>query len=580
MIYANKTNKELTALLTEFRDRASVLFALEAPTIEQVDEAETLVASIKDIEAEQRLREDAAKEAADRFQAARAAFAVDPEGEDEENFASEDDADAEDGAEDEAEAEDDGEAEPEAEVDPEVEAEAEAGAEVAVDSAVAAASQRKQQRVPAGSAARKVARRVARPDVASTPQVTVTVAADVPGFAAGAQLDGMEQVTKALLGRSRGFAPFNAKAAEQIRNANGGQPQISSFNVASFHIPTEGLEVATGNPDQDYRAVKAAIKSDQERGTVLTAAGWCAPSETIYTWISDYVVDGLISVPEIPVSRGSINLTTGPTDVSYGAALDDFGFDQTEAEAIARDPKSWETIECPDFVKYTLDATGYGYKIPFLTQKAYPEVITDALRRANVKYAHKMNRRVISDIVAFAGAADTTPYGGSFVDTMEALSIVAVKKRRWYNLGENAVMDVKIPVLAKEVFRNEISRRSSIAVEAVTDQQIEANFAVRNLSVEYVSDWQEMSGPHADWPGSFQALIYPKGTFVKAVEDVVNVSAVYDAASLTINEYTGVFFEQGILVAKAGYHASRVTIPICTSGNSGAAVFVCEGGSL
>ena len=220
MSYADKTNEELTASLTEFRDKASVLFALEAPTIEQVDEAETIVASIKDIEAEQRLRADAAKEAADRFQAARAAFAVDPEGEDEENFASEDDAEDED----EAEAEDDGEAEPEAEVDPEVEAEAEAGAEVAVDSAVAAASQRKQQRVPAGSAARKVARRVARPDVASTPQVTVTVAADVPGFAAGAQLDGMEQVTKALLGRSRGFAPFNAKAAEQIRNANGGQP--------------------------------------------------------------------------------------------------------------------------------------------------------------------------------------------------------------------------------------------------------------------------------------------------------------------------------------------------------------------
>jgi len=234
MIYANKTNKELTALLTEFRDRASVLFALEAPTIEQVDEAETLVASIKDIEAEQRLREDAAKEAADRFQAARAAFAVDPEGEDEENFASEDDADAEDGAEDgaedEAEAEDDGEAEPEAEVDPEVEAEAEAGAEVAVDSAVAAASQRKQQRVPAGSAARKVARRVARPDVASTPQVTVTVAADVPGFAAGAQLDAWSRSRRpfwvALVASPRSMPRPLSRSATQMADSPRSHPSM------------------------------------------------------------------------------------------------------------------------------------------------------------------------------------------------------------------------------------------------------------------------------------------------------------------------------------------------------------------
>ena len=81
-------------------------------------------------------------------------------------------------------------------------------------------------------------------------------------------------------------------------------------------------------------------------------------------------------------------------------------------------------------------------------------------------------------------------------------------------------------------------------------------------------------------PAAIQALIYPKGTFIKALENVINLQTVYDAASLSINEYTGVFFEQGILVAKAGYGSDLLTIPVCVAGQTGAAGIYCEGGSI
>ena len=54
----------------------------------------------------------------------------------------------------------------------------------------------------------------------------------------------------------------------------------------------------------------------------------------------------------------------------------------------------------------------------------------------------------------------------------------------------------------------------------------------------------------------------------------------HTSASLSINEYTGVFFEQGILVAKAGYGSDLLTIPVCVAGQTGAAGIYCEGGSI
>jgi hypothetical protein len=54
---------------------------------------------------------------------------------------------------------------------------------------------------------------------------------------------------------------------------------------------------------------------------------------------------------------------------------------------------------------------------------------------------------------------------------------------------------------------------------------------------------------------------------------------VYDAASLSVNEYTGVFFEQGLLTAKVGYGSSLLTIPVNTAGETGAAIMTGLGDS-
>lgn len=568
MDFSTMSNDDLTAALNEAKQKAETLFALTEPTIEQVDEAEAIVASIGSIEGEQATRAAAVADAQARFAAARSTFSAEPEGEEEDE-----ETEAEEAEETETDTEEEAE-EAESDTD-DTESEADvAESETEAVTTASAVNHTKAQRV---SAASKVGRKTKRPAVKAADPVTITAAADVPGFSTGSKIDGMEQVTKALMARVKGFAPFNASAARAVRSQSGGQEVLSKFGVASFGVEFDGaLTASKGN---DYSAVRSAIKSHGDALTasinkgsgVITAAGWCAPSEPVYTYIADYVVDGLITVPEVNAPRGGLLLTTGPARSSQGDALDDFGFDQTEAEAEAGKVKTCETIECPEFEDHRLDATGYCFKIPILTQKAYPELITDALRFAGVLYAHKMNRRIIRDMVALSDAVTFTGYGASFTDALEALSVLATKERRKWNVGENAVMEVKVPVWVREVFRADMSRRTGLALtDVATDQKIDAEFAARRLAVEYVADWQELTGVNITYPGTFEVLVYPSGTYIKAVEDVINLSAVYDAASLSVNEYTGVFFEQGIMVAKAGYGASRLTIPVNTAGRTGA----------
>jgi len=126
------------------------------------------------------------------------------------------------------------------------------------------------------------------------------------------------------------------------------------------------------------------------------------------------------------------------------------------------------------------------------------------------------------------------------------------------------------------VFRADVSRRMNRDVGAVTDQQINAEFTARHLAPEYLSDFQDGTGPDAVFPESFPVAIYPAGTFVEAMKDVINVQAVYDAASLSENEYTGVFFEQGFKVIQAGYRSHKFTVDVCTAGLVGAPILDCH----
>ena len=526
MNLAELTLEALKELATEKRAAFDALIAEETPSDEQIEQAEALATEIEEIDAEFSAREQKEAERAERLAALKNRFSTsapeDTQGTGEEE-------DGEDDAEEEAPAE-----EP-APVD-------------------------EPPKTQARSRVATLAKKTERPIVESKSRVSITASADVPGFATGSEMD-MDKVSKALINRMKAFS---------APTGDGRSENLLHFGVASFNLDFPEDLTATGVNDLEVFN-HAASESRLEGNSLTAAGGWCAPSETIYDLCEGETLEGLVSVPEVNVTRGGIRFTRGP---SFQDLYDNVGFSQTEAEAIAGTAKTCVEVDCPPFEEVRLDAVGLCIKAPILTNAAYPELVRRWISGSMVAHQHKVSADVIGRMVAAAGAPIAPDgLGSTAADTLGLLENLADHKRQQYRLGLSATLEVVVPFWVKGAIRSDLQTRTG-QDSPVTDQQIRAHFAARNLNVQFVYNWQPLAGD-GTYPATFDALLYPAGAFVKGTADVINLNAVYDAAELAQNIYTALFFEQGLLVAQTCFDADVVTVPVCNAGRTGAADLTC-----
>lgn len=421
--------------------------------------------------------------------------------------------------------------------------------------------------IAARSTVAVLAKRTSRPTkpAASRAPITITAAADVPQFSTGSDLgNDFEKVGQALVNRMKGFG---------TPTGDGSIENLQHYGVAMFKLDFPN-ELTIDRHSDDMEVLYHAM--DEARlpgGSLVASGGWCAPSETIYDLCSGETAEGLLSVPEVNVARGGIKYTSGP---DFASIYSNVGFCQTEAQAIAGTAKTCYEVPCPAFTEVRLDACGLCIKAPILTNAAYPELVQRYLSGGMIAHQHKMNAKVIAAMATAAGTAKTvTAYGSTVADMVDSLALIADGIRSKYRLSPTASMEVVLPWWVKGAMQNDLDNRNGCG-----GQSVESLFASRNLNVQYVYDWQDTpfpagTAPAIGYPATVQALIYPAGTFIKGTADVINLNAVYDAASLVQNLYTALFFEQGILVAKMCYEAQLVTIPVCNAGRTGSANLTC-----
>jgi hypothetical protein len=410
------------------------------------------------------------------------------------------------------------------------------------------------RRVPARQAV--AGTRPATPPTASR-TVTISAAADVSGFATGSELADLNEVGVALLNRVKAF-PGPA-------GIEGGQ--LQRYGVAQFRRNFDPSLTADGNNDYDV-VMQAAKESRLPGGSLLASGGWCAPSETIYTLCEGETTDGIIDVPTINITRGGLRTTVGPMFSDFYNA----GFKQTEAQAIAGTAKTCYTISCPPFTDQRLDAIGLCIKVGLLQNAAWPELTKRVVSGTLIAQQHKVASDVIAAIVAGSGAAVVVADVGSVAGSaLNAAALVASTIREEFRLGMNETLEVILPYWVREAIRADLAMRTGIDLLAVTDQFIDSLFSARKVRVQWVYNWQGLTDGQEGFPATAQMLVYPAGTWVKGTTDVISLDAVYDAASLSTNDYMGLFVEEGILVHKTCLKSKLVTIPVCSAGKTGAA---------
>lgn len=443
--------------------------------------------------------------------------------------------------------------------------------------------------------------------------ITAFVSNDAAGFvgkSVGEAFEGITEISEALI-----------KSTSQYGRVGGGKG--ARHAIAQF-VRDRGSELTiTTDDNREAKRVLDFARSESrlhggslakqwqhniDQGASLTAAaGWCAPSENDYDlcrlWSAGI---GLIDLPTVTVRRGGLNYTAEPTfQTIYANAVAAGGGSNflTEAQVIADTAKTCSEIPCPTFTNRRLDVLALCIRVSFLQAAGFPELVnlwSDGLLASNEQ---EMNRLILADMITTAGAATVTvgpdpdPLGNdSFTaGLLQAVGLAAEDIRYQKMMPWTDTVEIILPHWVIPQIRTDLSRRSGDTgnLLSVTDSQIAALFSSMNVRVQFVRGWQDglITGGalNAAFPGGDIAtpfmtalpttvsfLAYPAGSIAVARQDVVTLTNVYDAASLSVNEFTALFAEEGFApIYPCGAPRLYTTPALCVAGTTGAHQINC-----
>jgi hypothetical protein len=330
------------------------------------------------------------------------------------------------------------------------------------------------------------------------------------------------------------------------------------------------------------------LGAEENPNALVAASGWCAPSETIYTICSQVTADGLLDVPEVQARRGGIRHNSG-LDFSTIFGTGTGFFNLTEAQVAAGTVKTCREIPCPDFTDDRLGVTGVCLTGNILAIRGYPEYTSTFTAGALAVSAHQVNAYQIAAMVTGSTAVNLTSQApwtsdGTVVSqVMGAVEMAATDIKYALRLQRSSTLEVVLPFWLLAQFRADFSRRTGgdhTNDLSLVDSQIMTWFATRGVRVQWVYDWQDAfstsvtagspgsATPINSMPTSLQFLIYPAGTWVRAVSDVITLNSVYDSTLLATNQVTHLFTETGWKMMKMCPISRVYTIGICPSGET------------
>lgn len=357
-----------------------------------------------------------------------------------------------------------------------------------------------------------------------------------------------------------------ANRVPQGANGTSGKAQFAHI---TRDFPEE-LSVAAGEDATDA----VAFATDEKRlakSSLIAAAGWCAPSETLYDFLDVEPLEGLLSLPEISISRGGVRYPNEP-DFSELYVHEDFLW--TEADAIAgTKTKKCVEVPCVGMSEVRLDATWVCITSNLLANSGWPELTARFIAEALRAYEHRKSSYRLGKIQADANAV-TIPQSsvlGAAAAILNAAALQAQDLRIKHRTGRT--IEGIFPLWTLELMRADLAYREDVLPEQVPDSRITALFAERNINVQFVADLQTdvigAATPATAWPSAVEFYLYPAGAWFSAVQPVVNLAAQYSPEMLTKNQRSELFIEDGVVAARRGFETRKVTVPVSVAGQVG-----------
>lgn len=465
---------------------------------------------------------------------------------------------------------------------------AEAGRELVAASVKKSAVPASRNRVPLGTS--NTGRPAAQDGkgTAFSEKFQLVAAADVPGFSTGQVLrNGLSDLAEAWEGRMMPLITSNVNSGVDGQRTRVGLARIKrevpeQYMIKDDHEAASKIEFAT-----DERNLPG--------GSLVAAAGWCAPSETLYDLCDIRMTEtGMINLPSVVARRGGIRY---PADFNWADVWSSIGFYLTEAEVIAGVEKPCVEVPCPeDWQECRMDVSGLCIRTPILMERGWPERVRQFMDGAMIIHAHKLNAKKLAKMEALStlitmpdtpnpdpAASIVDPHGpGAFESVLSMLELQVQYQRYRERLSQTESLEMIAPFWLRGILKSDLRKKLGIDNRYdVTDADLDRYFRAIGVNPQWVYDWQDSFSEPIDptafggpvptvWPTTVKVMLYRAGTFFQLGADVINLDGIYDHASLVQNIYTALFTEEGWQVCNRCGDSFVIEMNLCPNGLSGA----------
>jgi hypothetical protein len=404
-------------------------------------------------------------------------------------------------------------------------------------------------------------------------QSVLTASADIPGFGAGVQMNGMEDLTRALTARAKSL-PITHRGDDAPR-----------YPIASLNREFKYSLDMNATPEQINEVLTAAMNPD----ILIAAGGWCSPSEISYDFFNLVCDDGALDLPTVGINRGGIRWPISPSfaDVTASTAL----WSWTETQDIAAvtgtaqsGTKTCGRVPCVTFDEERLHCDGICLTVGNLTEDSYPELISNFTKLLFAAHFHKMNRARINELRTLSASFTVTngdAGSGVVAPVLGALELQAIDYRSRYAMCENALLEVIAPRWLRGAMRSDLRKRMGSGTDmlSVSDAYLMELFDAINVRVQWVSDYQERTtgfpGVPATlmtaWPTTVEFMMMAPGTAVLGQGLRLDLGIIRDSVLNATNDHTAEWMEECWLIFNPGHEIRRITVNICPDGTTGAA---------
>jgi hypothetical protein len=431
------------------------------------------------------------------------------------------------------------------------------------------------------ASARAVASLSATRQVAPKPKVQNAKLA-ITAAGSGADVQNMEHLGNLFVEKAQG-SPVTSLGREAPR-----------YPVAKIRNDFAYTADNRTSPYEVLDAWREMVEAHGSANSLVAAGGWCAPNEIMYDFFNIAGMPRVIDLPTVGVTRGGLQWPVSPAigDVFFqaGGSNPASGFGGFAFEfGNTSDPWLWsETddiltvtgsvnkptlrVPCSTFTSGRLEAYGLTVTAGNLTDSAYPEQTQNFLRLIRSAYAHAINARLISLMVAASTGAPTAighANSSAVPQVVNAAGLAAVDYRNRFAMDEDAVLEIVYPFWLLEVLRSDLGYKPGLddpSLAAVADATIMGLFTARNVRPQFVSDWQVRGTGLAAlgsattqtvWPASADFMLYAAGTFLHGQGMSLDLGVVRDSVLNAENDFTAAWAEETHMIALVG-HQSRI----------------------